>query len=402
MVKIGIVGIFRGIGFYTNACNCKIVAICDKNEELVAKIKKEINDKDVTFYSDFDEFIKHDMDGVVLANYATEHAPYAIKAMENGKHVLSEVLPCQTLKEAVELIECVEKTKMIYAYAENYCYFASTRKMKELYRKGIIGEFEYGEGEYIHNCEFIWPALTCGDKHHWRNNQYATFYCTHSIGPLIHITGLRPKSVVGFELPYTDRTARMGAKCGTAGIEMITLENGAIIKSIHGYLNENSIWYSIYGSKGHMETNREIEDGVSKDVLYINADSQEGINDGKYQEMNLESFNGKVRHEGSDYYPINNFADKIEGKDVDIIDLYEALDMFLPGLMAYRSILKGGIPVKIPDLRKKEERDKYRNDTMCTDKNVANEQYIYSYSKGKIEVPEEVYEIIKEKYEKQK
>ncbi len=34
------------------------------------------------------------MDAVVLANYAHEHAPFAIRCLNEGKHVLSEVLPC--------------------------------------------------------------------------------------------------------------------------------------------------------------------------------------------------------------------------------------------------------------------------------------------------------------------
>ena len=50
------------------------------------------------------------MDAVVLANYATEHATYAIRCLNAGKHVLSEVLPSETMAQAVELIETVEKT----------------------------------------------------------------------------------------------------------------------------------------------------------------------------------------------------------------------------------------------------------------------------------------------------
>ena len=72
------------------------------------------------YYTDFNEFIKHDMDAVLLANYATEHAPFAIAAMKAGKHVLSEVLPALNMAQAVELIECVEETGMKYCYLENY------------------------------------------------------------------------------------------------------------------------------------------------------------------------------------------------------------------------------------------------------------------------------------------
>ena len=147
--------------------------------------------------------------------------------------------------------------------------------MKKLYRNGVLGEFEYGEGEYIHNCEPIWHDITYGDKNHWRNLMYSTFYCTHSIGPLIHITGLRPVSVVGFESTLNERNLRDGAKGGQFAVEMITLENGGIIRSTHGFLYKNSIWYSVYGGKGRAESSRE-DTGEGVEKLYLNVDKFSG------------------------------------------------------------------------------------------------------------------------------
>ena len=407
-VKIGVMGVYRGtsmINYCTLAENAEIVAICDKWKEGVER-QKEINkDYDITYYDNFDEFIKHDMDAVVLANYANEHAPFAIKAMKAGKHVFSEVLPVQTMKEAVELIEAVEETGMIYGYAENYCYMPAPYEMKKLYEAGKIGEFEYGEGEYIHNCEPIWHSITYGDKNHWRNNMYSTFYCTHSLGPLIHITGLRPVSVIGIEGTKIDRKVQIGAKSGAFGIEMVTLENGGIIKSIHGGLYKDSIWYSVYGSKGRMESAR--EDAKSGDIhkIYVNADEYPG----EYGEEKLEAYEAKrdlddvgghFGHGGSDFYSIYHFVEKIRGnKDADIIDVYEAMDMFLPGMFAYRSILKGGIPMEIPNLRDKAVREQYRNDTMCTDPKVAGDMLMPTFSKGTPEIDDKVYEMMKKKWE---
>jgi len=37
-----------------------------------------------------------------------------------------------------------------------------------------------------------------GERDHWRNHEYPNFYCTHSIGPMLTITGHRPVQVVGF------------------------------------------------------------------------------------------------------------------------------------------------------------------------------------------------------------
>lgn len=406
-VKIGVLGAFRGtsmINYCENAKNAKVVAICDKWEEGLQKQKKLLNDDSITYYNNFEDFIKHDMDAVVLANYANEHAPFAIRCMEEGKHVFSEVLPVQTMKEAVELIEAVERTGKIYAFGENYCYMAAPYEMYRLYREGKIGEFEYGEGEYIHNCESIWGSITYGDPTHWRNNLYATYYCTHSLGPIIHITGLRPVSVVGFEGTKIERQLRVGSKSGSFGIEMVTLENGGIIKSIHGGLYKDSVWFSIYGSKGRMESAR--EDAKDDDVckIFVNADEYSG----EYGEEKLEAYKpeqvkeaASAGHSGSDYYCMWHFVEKILGnKDADIIDVYEAMDMALPGMFAYRSVLNGGIPMEVPNLRLKEVREQYRNDTMCTDKKVAGDMYIPPCSLGEVDIPDEVYKKMYDEWQK--
>ncbi len=403
-VRIGVLGVYRGtsmIRYCEYADNAQVVAICDKWEEGLMKQKELINDDSVSYYTDFDSFIQHDMDAVVLANYANEHAPFAIEAMKRGIHVFSEVLPVQTMKEAVELIEAVEETGCVYAYGENYCYMPAPYEMKKLYRQGKIGEFEYGECEYIHNCEPIWPSITYGERDHWRNNMYSTFYCTHSLGPMIHMTGLRPVSVVGFEGIKNERNLRTGAKAGQFGIEMVTLENGGIIKSIHGGLYKNSIWYSAYGSKGRMECGREDAKDGHINKIYVNADAFSG----EYGAEKLESYEPKndvaadiegFGHGGSDFYSMYHFVEKINGnQEADTIDVYEALDMFLPGMFAYRSILNGGIPMEIPNLRERSVRDQWRNDTACTDPKTAGDMLLPTFSKGTPDIDDGVYEHMK-------
>ena len=114
-VRVGVLGAFRGgemIKYCKDAENAELVAICDKYIPALEKQKEKCGDS-VAYYTDFEEFIKHDMDAVVLANYANEHAPFAIKCLKAGKHVFSEVLPCQTMKEAVELVEAVEESGLI-------------------------------------------------------------------------------------------------------------------------------------------------------------------------------------------------------------------------------------------------------------------------------------------------
>ena len=399
-IKIGVFGVYRGtsmINFLRYSDKGEIVAICDKWKEAIDKQKSIINDDSIAYYDNFDEFIKHDMDAVVLANYATEHAPYAIKAMKAGKHVYSEVLPCQTMKEAVELVETVEETGKIYCYGENYCYLPATREMKKLYQSGKLGEFEYAEGEYIHNCYPIWHSITYGDESHWRNNMYSTFYCTHSIGPIVHITKQRPVSVIGMEGTKNARNLMVGAKGGAFGISMITFENGGIMKNINGcFLNGNSIWYALYGSKGKMESEREGKNTRGVDAINVEISGEEKQN---YLIKGDEKL-AQYGHNGSDYFTVYNFIEAINGnKNADIIDVYEALDMFLPGLFAYRSILQDGKKMKIPNLRNRKDRDLYRNDTACVDGNVAGEMLLPTTSLGTPEIDKAVYDSMKESWQ---
>ena len=402
-LKIGVFGGYRGhtmINVLFNHDDAELVAVCDKYEPILEGITKEAEARNmnVATYTDFDEFIKHDMDAVVLANYATEHAVYAIRCLKAGKHVMSEVLPCETMAQAVELIETVEETGLVYTYAENYCYMRHAFEMWHRYKRGDIGEVTYIEGEYIHDCTAIWPQITYGDPDHWRNRMHPTFYCTHSIGPMLTMTGLRPVQVVGFETPLHDKYKDIAITRGT-GIEIVTLENGAIARSVHGDLKREpcSYNYMIYGQKGMMEGDRFPYNEDSK-LMHVYLESDKFCK-GEWENYNpeppVEPEKAKQfgTHGGSDFYATHFFIEKMLGRPQGewAIDVYTAVDMGICGLLAYKSILDGNVPVKVPNLRNKEERDAYRNDHACTTPWVAGDQLLPRSSHNYEPVPAETY-----------
>ena len=133
-LRIGVFGGARGnsmIQVLLHHPEAELVAVCDKYTPLLdlARQNAENAGLHIACFESFDDFIQYDMDAVVLANYATEHATFAIRCLKAGKHVLSEVLPSETMAQAVELIETVEETGLVYAYAENYCYMDLTFEM---------------------------------------------------------------------------------------------------------------------------------------------------------------------------------------------------------------------------------------------------------------------------------
>ena len=158
------------------------------------------------------------------------------------------------------------------------------------------------------------------------------------------------------------------------------------------------------GSKGRMESAR--EDAKLEDVktIYVHCDESSGAYDTRKLEtykpvMGAEGKDASFGHGGSDFYSMYHFIEKIKGNpDADTIDVYEALDMFLPGMFAYRSVMAGGIPMDIPNLRDKAVRELWRNDTACTDPKATGDMLLPVYSKGNVEIPEEVYDRVKEKW----
>jgi len=409
-LKIGVFGGYRGktmIKALLHHPDAELVAVCDKYVPLLKKVEETAREAgvEVALYESFDEFIEHPgMDAVVLANYATEHATFAIRCLKAGKHVMSEVLPCETMAQAVELIEAVEETGLVYSYAENYCYMRHTFEMWRRYKTGEIGEAVYGEGEYIHDCTAIWPSITYGERDHWRNRMHANYYCTHSLGPLIAITGLRPVKVVGFETVPPECLIKLGDIRG-AGIEMVTMENGALFKSIHGDLKREpgSINYELYCNKGMMESGRLPENKAFN--MYIESERNCV---GKWEKYDAESdiaveareASGLKSHAGSDFYPTHCFIERILGKEDGkwSIDVYMAVDMGICGILAYRSALGGNIPIAVPNLRNREERDAYRNDRACTTPSVAGDQLLppTSHSECIRYIPDEVYDNVRQ------
>ena len=109
VIKYGVVGLGRGadVAIEGIGMECaKLCAACDHNPETLEKAKKQFEEKglyDCTYYADYDEMLKSDIDAVIVATEAIYHVPIVKKAMEAGKHVLSEIPSINSLEEAHEL-----------------------------------------------------------------------------------------------------------------------------------------------------------------------------------------------------------------------------------------------------------------------------------------------------------
>jgi len=391
-IKVGVVGVGRGSGFARGAVEplgMKLVALCDTWEERLNRLGKELN---VTTYTDYDKFLEHDMDAVVLANYFHQHAPFAVKALKAGMHVMSETSACFTLAEGVKLIEAVEKSGKIYFFAENYPYMSFNHEMRRLYQKGEMGKFLYGEGEYVHpmvasSYNSISPGIN-----HWRNWLVSTYYCTHSIGPIMYITDTMPVKVNGFIAPYDyeDKQQSMTVRRGDTGCCIIArMDNGSIAKSIHGGFRGHGNWVRIHCNGGLME-NLRVGDYNMLRVRKEPFDKKPGEPVEKIYRPDFPSYARDAQrhgHGGGDFFTNYFFAQAIKTGKQPYMDVYRGVAMSIVGIQAYRSALNDSNTVEVPDLRKKSERAKYAEDDWNPDPSRHKKGYPWPSLLGDIKPP---------------
>jgi predicted dehydrogenase len=372
-IRVGVFGIGRGKSFATQAANMdgvELVALCDQRRQALQDFAASC--PGVTTYTDYDEFLHHEMDAVVLANYATEHAPAAVKALERGLHVQSENIACKTMGEAVALARAVQTSGCIYMYAENYCYNVSMQEMRHLYRRGVIGELRLADGEYVHPMSPDQKMWYSPEWDHWRNWLPATYYCTHSMGPLMYITRTRPVKVSGFLVPYDDRDptcAQTAKRSDLAGMVVCQMDNGAVVRLLMGHLKCHMLWFRIFGHRGSMETLRhgdtsmvrvhkepwELKPGEPPEVCYKPV----------FRKHHAEA--SRAGHGGGDYFTLLEFVDAIRKGKSPYLDVYRGLQMSTVGILAYRSALAGGQMLDVPSFRKASELSAWENDNWSPD-----------------------------------
>ena len=374
-IKIGIFGAGRGVDIAKNfmMLNCDVVALCDFRPDRLAYGAERLNHS-VALYDDFDKFIEHGMDAVVVANYFHEHAPFAIKCFERGIHVFSECISNGTMAEGIELLRAFEKSRSIYMLAENYPQMRFNREIKRICDSGTLGKILYAEGEYNHPADpndFSFKKTYNYYPEHWRNFNPRTYYITHSLGPVMWATGATPKRVTAFAAfaPIEGDVPTASYGGDRAALIMTQNDDGSVFRvtGCAGFGAHHNA-YRVCGTKGQIENLRGMDGQV---MLRYNKwekpENAESVNlytpswNDKDEELIVKSGHG-----GGDYLTARMFLDCIrEGKQPEHpFDIHSAIAMSSVAILAHRSMLEGGKPYDIPDFTKPEDCALYENDRL--------------------------------------
>ena len=366
-IRVGVIGVGRGQSFAqgaTEAVGMELVALCDTWEERLEEVGKRFG---AATYTEYDRFLEHDMDAVILANYFHQHAPFAIKALEAGKHVMSETSANATLAEGVALCRAVEQTGKIYMLAENYPYTVFNQEMRRLYHAGEIGRVTYAEGEYNHPMSAESRLRISPGMQHWRAWLPSTYYCTHALAPLVYITDTMPVKVNGLSIVGPELEEQTVRVADPGSVILCRMDNGAVFRLFGLLLPGHSNWYRVHGTRGAMEIARgpgyfgsgqirvwheewDLEPGEEAEKVYAPDWPEHG------------DLARQAGHGGGDFWTNFHFAEAIRSKAPPFLDVYRGVAMSSVGILAWKSALEEGRPLEVPDFRDEASRKSYADD----------------------------------------
>lgn len=357
IVKLGVVGCGRGVSVFWGARgnkNVKLTAICDHNPEKLEGARRFLEDengyKDIRCYLDVEEILKSDIDAIIIATDAIYHVPYVVKALEAGKHVLSEIPAVNSVEEAKQLKEAVNAhPKLIYMVGENCCYWAFIQSWKMMYDDGKFGEAVYAESEYIHSKDYREFKEEDYPKDYWRTFNPAIKYLTHNLGPLLYIMDDECVSVSCMVPDVIYNPYTIGPKNGVA---LFKTAKGAVIRILicfdaYAGFDHN---FALIGTRGTIETDKTkpLETAHS----FARFSDIPGTIEDKVEIPVTMQFYGEEGggHGGADEKMTADFIKCIVENRKPALDVDMAIKISLPGVIAHESSMKGGELMEIPKI----------------------------------------------------
>ena len=204
-VRVAFIGLGgRGKGAvrrYTFLEGVEIVALCDLVQENLDKSQEILEGAGLPMaavYSGPEDWKKvcerEDVDLVYICTHWDMHTPIAVYAMEQGKHVASEVPIAISIDECWQLVNTAEKTRRHCMQLENCNYDFFELATLNMVRQGLLGEIVHAEGAYIHDLRAANFNEVDGYWNMWRlrHNQArdANLYPTHGFGPICHVLNI--------------------------------------------------------------------------------------------------------------------------------------------------------------------------------------------------------------------
>ena len=364
------------------------IALCDHEPDRIKvwaereSFRDKFDPKDT--YESIEDICKADLDALVIITQPWFHAPQAVMAMENGKHVYSAV-PIVSLPDGDEilgwcekLIDTCDRTGQYYMLGETTYYRPETMYCRRRASEGAFGEFVYAEGEYYHDVEHgLWDVKKRreGSRSGKRWLEIAKdykargivtgpmHYPTHSTcGPVCVMNAHAVKVSAFAYYNTTGETWHDGAPSSETAL--FKMSNGSHVRICEcrevGHKSRET--FRIYGNRGSFENEMWCDKSSSEHVGVdemrnplpdeVATEFQKELNAGADESVAVSAQERKDflgGHGGSHAYLAHEFVSAIVEERQPAINIREAARYMVMGVMAHKSALRDGETLVVPD-----------------------------------------------------
>lgn len=355
-LRCGVAGLNRGrlfVEMLGKLPGCDMVAVCDTNPQALGEFSY------LAAHTDYAAFLAEGLDVVAVITPGPVHAEQSVRALEAGAHVLCETPCVYSLAEAREVVAAAARTGRKFMLAEDYLWMGWAEALKTKAGEGAFGQIVYAEGDYTHDCRDIMLADEGGSvayadrgKHPkavktWRATHLPPIlYCSHTLGPLLHIMDDRAVSVVGMTTG-----SRGAADLGTIDAEAALFQTakGAVIRLTNAFSVgcPMTFYYNLVGTSGsaRIDTAGGFSAWWYSQAVNPPMKTWEAL-------PGVEGFGARPDGEGNVPVMVGKFIESIiEGAPAPL-DAYRSMDFVLPGVLAHESAMRGGVKLDVPDLRR--------------------------------------------------
>lgn len=351
MLKVGVVGLRRGTVFvdiFSRIPECQLAGVCDLRLDLAQATAARL--PGVVAYDDYEAMLERDLDLLVLCTPPESHVEQAVLALSRNRHVLCEIPAAITIQDCRTLLRAVRASKGKYMMAENCNFWAFVESWREMVHQGRLGKILYAECEYVHDARDL--IRDAEGQPTWRALLPPLNYCTHSLGPILSLAGDRCVKAVGFS---TGSNLIAGGPIDME-VALFQTAQGATLKLLRGLIAERRPplhYYSIYGTRGVLETSRDASDPIGttlaifRDVPHLPRMMKMPL--GIYH-PGVPAQLAAAGHGSAEYLMATAFVRSILEDTRPPVDIVQALNMTVPGIIAHLSAERGGESLPVPDL----------------------------------------------------
>jgi len=117
----------------------KVAALCDSDGAALERARLQA--RAATVSSDYKDILKRDdIHAVIIATPNVTHAPIALEAIAQGKHVLCEKPLAMNYGEAMQMADAAERSNVRHMTAFTYRFVPAMRYLAHLVKRGDLGE----------------------------------------------------------------------------------------------------------------------------------------------------------------------------------------------------------------------------------------------------------------------